>query len=217
MLALFTWVSALAATRAAMPPVSFVLIGASAVTLSCAMLLCMSILLLKWVLLGRVRPGIHPLWSCWCSRWDFLYVAWRFIARAVLTPLEGTLLLAMYLRAMGMKIGKRVVLGRGFAQVVDPDMLRIEDGATVNAMFQAHTFEDRVLKIDSIRVGSCSTLAENTVPLYGAEIGSQTYVAPHSVVMKHEHLQPGLRYEGAPTRTLQTTPPIGSSIDRVSA
>ncbi len=53
---------------------------------------------LKWVLLGRVRPGSHPLWSCWCSRWDFLYVAWRIIAAPVLTPLEGTLLLPLYLR-----------------------------------------------------------------------------------------------------------------------
>jgi hypothetical protein len=25
-------------------------------------------------------------------------------------------------------------------------------------------------------------------------------VAPHSVIMKHEHLLPNLRYEGAPTR-----------------
>ncbi len=217
MLVLVTWVSGLAATGAAMPPVSFVAIGASAVTLGCAMLLCISVLLLKWVLLGRVRPGIHPLWSCWCSRWDFLYLAWGLIASGVLAPLEGTLLLAMYLRRMGMKIGKRVVLGGGFAQVVDPDMIVIEDGATVNAMFQAHTFEDRVLKIDRIRVGSYSTLAENTVPLYGAEIGSQTYVAPHSVIMKHEHLQPGLRYAGAPTRTLQVTRPVGSSVDRVPA
>jgi hypothetical protein len=69
-----------------------------------------------------------------------------------LVHLEGTLLLSWYLRAMGMKLGKRVVLGPGFAQVVDPDMLIVEDDATVSAMFQAHTFEDRVLKMDYVHV-----------------------------------------------------------------
>lgn len=80
-------------------------------------------------------------------------------------------MLAVYLRRMGMRIGRRVVLGEGFSQVVDPDMIEIGDGATVNAMFQAHTFEDRVLKIGRVRVGAGATLGEATVPLYGADSG----------------------------------------------
>ena len=92
------------------------------------------------------------------------------------------------------------VLGSGFAQVVDPDMIHIEDGATVNAMYQAHTFEDRVLKIDHVHVRRWATLGASTVPLYGAEVGEHTHVAAHSVIMKRERLLPGRRYEGAPTR-----------------
>jgi serine acetyltransferase len=101
---------------------------------------------------------------------------------------------------MGMKLGKRVVLGSGFAQVVDPDMIHIENGATINAMYQAHTFEDRVLKIDHVHVRRRATLGASTVPLYGAEIGEHAHVAAHSVIMKRERLLPGRRYEGAPTR-----------------
>ena len=96
-------------------------------------------------------------------------------------------------------MGKRVVLGPGFAQVVDPDMLIVEDDATVTAMFQAHTFEDRVLKIDYVRVRRTATVGMGSVPLYGSDIGEGAYVAPHSVVMKDEHLLPGVRYAGAPT------------------
>lgn len=158
------------------------------------------VLAMKWLLIGRVRPGQHPLWSCWCSRWDFLYVAWNQYASPALGALEGTLLLPWYLRAMGMTIGKGVVLGPGFAQVVDPDMIHIEDGATVHAMFQAHTFEDRVLKIDHVHIRRNATLATATVVLYGADIGAGAHVAPHSVVMKQERLGAGRRYEGAPTR-----------------
>lgn len=169
-------------------------------TLGVLAALCGVVLIMKWALLGRVQPGQHPLWSCWCSRWDFLYVAWNQYASPALASLEGTLLLPWYLRAMGMTIGRGVVLGPGFAQVVDPDMLTIEDGATVHAMFQAHTFEDRVLKIDHVRIRRHSTLANGTVVLYGADIGEGTHVAPHSVVMKHERLEAGRSYEGAPVR-----------------
>jgi non-ribosomal peptide synthetase-like protein len=198
------WIKALDYAEIAVSRTTFLFIAVPLLSLAAAALPCFLVLGLKWGLLGRVRPGRHPLWSCWCSRWDFLYVAWRMFAVPFLTSFEGTPLLAGYLRAMGAKIGKRVVLGKGFAQVVDPDMLCIEDEATVNAMFQAHTFEDRVLKIDRIHIGCRATLGPASVPLYGADIGVGAHVAPHSVIMKHEFLLPGFRYEGCPTRTLQS-------------
>ena len=201
MLVLVGWcrILASAAENFSTPTLLMVIVPLS--TFGAAAFLCLFILAMKWALLGRVRPGQHALWSCWCSRWDFLYVAWGQHARHALEQLEGTLLLNFYLRAMGMKLGKRVVLGPGFSQVVDPDMLVIEDGATVNAMFQAHTFEDRVLKTDHVIVRRHATVGCATVPLYGAEIGERSHVAAHSVVMKREHLLPGLHYEGVPSRT----------------
>ena len=173
-----------------------------AASLATAGLFCLFVLLLKWLLLARVRPGVHPLWSCWCSRWDFLYVAWALLASPLLAPLEGTLWLAWYLRAMGMHIGRGVLLGRGFTHVVDPDMLHFEDGATVSCQFQAHTFEDRVLKIDHVWIRKRSTVSHNAVLLYGADIGTHTQVAAHSVVMKRESLLPQRFYAGCPTRPI---------------
>jgi len=147
-----------------------------------------------------VKPGQHPLWSCWCSRWDFVYVAWAKYANRILQQLEGTYLIMAYLRLMGLRIGRGAVLGPEFAQVVDPDMIDIGAGATVSAMFQAHTFEDRVLKVGRVTIGAGATVSAGTVPLYGAAIGEGAHVGAHSVVMKQEHLRPGLRYQGVPTR-----------------
>ena len=157
------WIKALTAAETEVVRATFLFAVVPLLSLAAAALPCFLVLVLKWGTLGRVRPGRHPLWSCWCSRWDFLYVAWRFWAVPFLASLEGTLLLTGYMRAMGAKIGKRVVLGRGFAQVVDPDMMCIEDEATVEAMFQAHTFEDRVLKIDRIYIRSRATLGAAAV------------------------------------------------------
>ena len=47
-------------------------------------------------------PGEHALWSCWCSRWDFLYVVWGVYGRARARGARGHAVLPWYLRAMGM-------------------------------------------------------------------------------------------------------------------
>ena len=157
----------------------------------------------KWTLLGRMREGHHVLWSCWCSRWDFLFEVWSAYARPVIETVEGTPLVAWWLRAMGVRIGRRVVLGTSLAQVVDPDMLEIEDDATVSCHMQLHSFEDRVLKLGRSRIGAGSTMSAGALLLYGAEVGAGARVAEQSVVMKHEQLLPGQAYEGAPTRPVR--------------
>ena len=141
---------------------------------------------LKWCLLGRMKESQHPLWSCWCSRWDFVYVAWGQWGRFGLSLLEGTLFLNWALRAFGVKIGKRVYLGSGSAQVVDPDLLHFDDECTIMNHFQAHSFEDRVLKNAPVYVGKRSTIGFGAVVLYGAHIGDDSYIHPQSVVMKKE-------------------------------
>ncbi len=162
-------------------------------------------LAVKWILLGRVRPDVHALWSCWASRWDFHCMAWSFYVPPVASSLAGTLWLNALLRAAGSRVGRGVVLGGTFAQdLPDPDMLTFEDGATVECNFQAHTFEDRVLKMDRVTVRREATVGRAAVLLYGAEIGVRTQVAAHSVVMKYERLLPGKTYAGFPTRVVSS-------------
>lgn len=201
------WFRAMEAASAAQPPALFRLVTLPLGVFAALASLAGAILAMKWVLVGRVKPGTHPLWSCWCSRWDFLYVAWGMWAAKPLAALEGTLLLVLYLRAMGSRIGKRALLGAGFSHVVDPDMLRFGDDVTVQALFQAHTFEDRVLKIDHVHIRDGATVGANTVVLYGADIGPGALVEPHSVVMKRELLLPCTRYEGVPTEPIGAVTP----------
>ncbi|MFN5662539.1 MAG: amino acid adenylation domain-containing protein [Planctomyces sp.] len=164
---------------------------------------CAFVVALKWMLLGRTKARQHPLWSCWCSRWDFLYVVWQFCAGPQLTLLQGSLLLNAYLRLTGVRIGRRVALGPGFAQVVDPDMLTFEDDTTIAAHFQAHSFEDRVLKLAPVVVRRGSTIAEQAVVFYGSDIGEGSLVSPNSVVMKNERIEPGTCVAGSPLRPLR--------------
>ena len=153
---------------------------------------------LKWLLLGKVKAGQHPLWSCWCSRWDFVYVLWGALARPVLSHLEGSPLLNWALRCFGVRLRSRVFLGRGFAQVVDPDMLHFEDDTTVVSLFQAHSFEDRVLKTAPVHLRAGASAGRGAVILYGAVLREGSLVRECTVVMKGERLSARTVYEGAP-------------------
>jgi non-ribosomal peptide synthetase-like protein len=199
-MALLLWLKWIEAWRPDGLDPAFFLVGLPLISIAVAAGLAGLVLAMKWILLGRVKTGQHPLWSCWCSRWDFLYVAWGVWARGILRNFEGTLWLNWWLRAMGVTIGRRVLLGGGFSQVVDPDMLNFEDEATVAGMFQAHSFEDRVLKTAPVHIRQGATTRAGSVLLYGADIGTNACVGEHSVVMKHEVL-PTLRYYvGCPTQ-----------------
>jgi non-ribosomal peptide synthetase-like protein len=171
---------------------------------------------LKWVLLGRVRPGTHPLWSCWVSRWDFLYIAWDFWASRSIAFVDGSLMLNAFLRAMGVRLGRRVALGPGFEHVADPDMLEFGDDATVNALTQAHTFEDRVLKIGPVKVRHGATVGRAALLLYGADIGEGAFVVPQSTVMKGERLSADRVYAGRPIQPVAQTG-VGTSRARPAA
>jgi non-ribosomal peptide synthetase-like protein len=152
----------------------------------------------KWILLGRVQPGQHGLWSCWCSRWDYLYVLWWFSARVALARVEGTPILAWCLRAAGTRIGRDVMLGPGATQIVDPDMLSYGDRSAVACHPQAHTFEDRVLKIDRVRIECDASAGENAVTFYGSVIEAGARLEPGSVLMKGGVVAAGTVACGAP-------------------
>jgi non-ribosomal peptide synthetase-like protein len=193
--------------RAAEGSVLRLLIAIPLVTLGTALLPIVAALAAKWLLLGRARPGMRPLWSNWASRWDFYCVVWNVYVRELAAELRWTALLAVLLRAAGMRIGRGVVLDGRFAEdLPDPDMITIEDGATVEGTFQAHTFEDRVLKNGPVVIRAGATVAHNAVLLYGADVGANTRVGPHSVIMKHERLLPNIDYEGFPIRRVAEEP-----------
>lgn len=153
---------------------------------------------LKWILLGRVKANQHAFWSGWCCRWDLHYCAWEMWARPLAERLQNTLLLNMILRSTGMRIGRGVVLGDGFAQVIDTDMLQFEDHSTIACHFQAHSFEDRVLKIEPLIIRKGASVGENTVVFYGADIGEGCHVAPGGIVMKRDRLPSGTSVGGSP-------------------
>ena len=156
---------------------------------------------LKWLVIGRYRQTVQPLWSPFVWRTELVTSTFENLAVPnLLLPLRGTPWLPAYLRLLGCKIGKR-----GFfdsTDVTEYDLVTIGDDAAMNdfAGVQTHLFEDRVMKVSAVVIGNRVTIGSHAVVLYDAEIGDDAQLGDLSVVMKGEFLPPRTSWEGSPAR-----------------
>lgn len=118
------------------------------VTIPVAMLIG---LVAKWVVLGRIKPGHHPIWGLYYLRFWFV----RTLLRAMpVKQLVGTPVLNAYCRLLGMKVGKGVYLGT--SNIHTFDTIQIGHGSSISgdASIDGSSFEDGWLKIRTISIGN---------------------------------------------------------------
>ena len=80
----------------------------------------------KWLVAGRLKPGVYPLWGATYFRW---WLADRLVEAAPTYLLAGASLYGWYLRLLGAKIGHDVVIGS--LTIRAPDLLAIGDNVSV--------------------------------------------------------------------------------------
>jgi non-ribosomal peptide synthetase-like protein len=161
----------------------------------------LSVVLLKWLVMGRYRPTTQPLWSTFVWRTELVTATYENLAVPnLLEPLRGTPWLPAYLRLLGAKIGKRCYIDT--TDITEHDLVRIGDDVALNDFsgLQTHLFEDRVMKVSGVDVRDRATIGSYAIVLYDAEIGEDAQLGDLSVVMKGETLPPGTSWEGSPAR-----------------
>ncbi|MGZ3756926.1 MAG: Pls/PosA family non-ribosomal peptide synthetase [Mucilaginibacter sp.] len=158
-------------------------------------------LVMKWVLVGKYKVQQKPMWS-W-NVWKSEAITTTYEALAIpffLEYLQGTPWLPPMLRLMGVTIGKRVWLNT--TDITEFDMVTICDDAALNEDCgpQTHLFEDRVMKIGTVKIGARSSVGSGTIILYDSELGDDTKIEALSLVMKGERLAPGTDWIGSPVK-----------------
>ena len=158
-------------------------------------------LVMKWVLIGKYKVQQKPMWS-W-GVWKSEAVTTTYEALAIpffLEYLQGTPWLPPMMRLLGVKVGKRVWLNT--TDITEFDMVTICDDAALNEDCgpQTHLFEDRVMKIGTVKIGSRTSIGAGTIVLYDSELGDDTKIEALSLVMKGERLAPGTDWIGSPVK-----------------
>ncbi len=157
------------------------------------------VLLFKWLAVRRYGQRAVPMWTpfVWLSEaatnlYEGVAVPW------FLRYLRGTPWLNDALNLLGADIGRGVYLDT--TDITEFDCVHIGENSELNAGCcpQTHLFEDRVMKIDHVRIGSQVTLGPRCTVLYGAQVGDGAQLGPLTLVMKGEQIPPGTRWHGLP-------------------
>ncbi|WP_369358278.1 Pls/PosA family non-ribosomal peptide synthetase [Streptomyces sp. cg2] len=163
--------------------------------------------LLKWLVVGRYRPRVEPLWSGFVRRTEFVTGLYEAAAvPAGLAALAGTPFLPPALRLFGARIGRRTWLATTF--LTEFDLVEVGDDAAIGAgvSLQTHLFEDRVMKMSKVTVRAGAGVGSRSVVLYDGIVGEGVWLDALSLVMKGEYLVPGTAWRGIPAQGLPLRP-----------
>ncbi|WP_217441113.1 Pls/PosA family non-ribosomal peptide synthetase [Nocardia barduliensis] len=153
----------------------------------------------KWLLVGRIRVGEHPLWSSFVWRNEVSdtfveTVAAPWFARAA----TGTPVLNLWLRGLGAHIGRGVWCESYW--LPEADLVTLGDGATVErgCVVQTHLFHDRIMAMDTVTIGAGATLGPHCVALPASALGDGATIGPASLVMRGDTVPASTRWWGNP-------------------
>ncbi|MCT1492478.1 AMP-binding protein [Corynebacterium sanguinis] len=169
---------------------AYMVVGALAVALTA---------LVKWVCVGRHRPGEHPLysWFVWLNELQDQFVE-MVAAPWFFTHAYGTGELNVALRILGVKVGRGAWIDSYWFP--ETDLCVVGAGATVGpgTVVQTHLFQDRVMSLDTVTVGDGATLAAHSVALPAAVIGPGATVWPGSLMMRGDQVPGSTAWQGNP-------------------
>jgi non-ribosomal peptide synthetase-like protein len=131
-------------------------------------LLPMTSILLKWLIIGKYRPGRHPIWSWKYSCWWLANKACGICGKGLW--LEFNFMHIWYCRAMGANIGWGVKLDRGVT-ISEYDLVTIENNVILGACtISPFSLGPSVMILEPVRIGADAVVNSRTIVTSGTAI-----------------------------------------------
>ncbi len=153
----------------------------------------------KWLTMGRYEPVMKPMWSWWAMRTEAVAVLyWGMAGKVLLEHLRGTPFLPWFMRMFGAKIGKGCMFD--MTDITEFDCVEVGDFCNLNALcaLQTHLYEDRVMKVGRVKLGSGVTVGAGSTVLYDSHVGDYARLGPLTIVMKGESIPAHTEWAGSP-------------------
>jgi non-ribosomal peptide synthetase-like protein len=163
------------------------------------LLFAVEVVLLKWLLVGRVRPGTYPEHGWFCLRY---WVVEQLLGMSIdhAGQVRATLYLPPWFRALGARLGRFVELST--ATAAPPDLLRIDEGGTVadEASVGSPRVEGGWMILEATRIGRRAFVGNSASIRSGAAMGEGSLVGVLSIspADPREAARPGAAWLGSP-------------------
>jgi non-ribosomal peptide synthetase-like protein len=167
------------------------------------------VIALKWLVIGRTRPGVYPLWGAYYFR---IWLMQRLVHLTAHKFLQGSPLMRLYLRALGADIGRDAIIHEFEEGAID--LVQVGARASVGSKVRFANVEvianevhvGRIVIGDGAYVGNGCVLGVDTVVGEGAELGDLTALAAGARVAPGEH------WDGSPARRAGRIDPASRAV-----
>ncbi|KAI9360488.1 acetyl-CoA synthetase-like protein [Zopfochytrium polystomum] len=135
-------------------------------------------ILMKWIIIGRYKPGRYPLWGAYYLRWWLVDQIFFVFGRGFFGV--SSTMLGIHARLMGAKIGKKVAIDSA-TQLGEFDLIKIESGCALDtARIRPFTMETGYMVLKPIIIGQDSVINAKSVVAPGHSVPSGTVLPPLS-------------------------------------
>lgn len=168
-----------------------------------AVLLTLIVAALKWIVVGKYVTDIKPIWSNFVWRSEMITGLYENVPSLLLLNwLTGTPMLAPLLRLFGVKIGSRVCCETTYCS--EFDLVEIGDDVSIgrSVSLQTHLFEDRIMKMATLKIDSDVDIGVKSIVLYDAHIRAKARIGSLSLILKAEEIPSSSNWEGIPAQRI---------------
>jgi non-ribosomal peptide synthetase-like protein len=157
----------------------------------------------KWLVIGRYRPGEYPLWGTYYFRW---WLVTTIEAAVPVGYLKGTRFYPWYLRLMGARVGPNVQLHAD--NFVIYDLLSIGEGTSINAdaRLAGYTVENGFLRLGSIQIGKRCFIGVRAAICEHTELEDDSALEDLSLLWRGGRIPAGETWGGSPAQKIVAAP-----------
>jgi non-ribosomal peptide synthetase-like protein len=152
----------------------------------------------KWVLIGRWKPGVIPIWGL---RYLRFWIVRQLLRISPALAFVGSPLYLVYLRMLGTKVGKGAVV-LSTALPVCSDLITIGAGAVVrkDSYFSGYHAESGWIRTGRVDIGANALIGEATVLEIDTAVGDGAQLGHTSALRMGQRVPPGKRFHGSPAQ-----------------
>src|SRR5215217_6509579 len=155
-------------------------------------------ILAKWILIGRWKPRRIRIWSLAYVRF---WVVKTLVRRNPIVFFTGSPLFNLYLRALGAKVGRGVVIFSTHVPICT-DLLTIGDGTVIrkDSFINGYRAHAGFIHVGAITIGKNAVISEATVIDIETSMGDGSQLGHASSLHSGQTVPDGQRWHGTPGR-----------------
>jgi len=150
---------------------------------------------LKWLVIGRYKPGYYPVWGSYYFRW---WLVSRFQELSLSGIFVGTPLMNLYYRAMGAKVGKHCSIETSLCTAFDLVSIGNDSSIGAETHLLGYRVENGWLILGNISIGNECFVGTHCCLGLDVKMGNRTRLADMSHLADESVIAPDQAMRGSP-------------------